>query len=61
MRGLTIAERRLGIEELCKRLGAPETMVRGWQMGLDEMPDKTFLELVDILTDLEPDFWTHKP
>ena len=61
MRGLAIAEKRLGIEELCKRLGAPETMIRGWQMGLDEMPDKTFLQLVDILTELEPDFWTRRP
>jgi hypothetical protein len=58
MRGLVEAEKRLGIEELARRLGATEPAIRGWQTGAVEMPDKHFLVLVDILTELAPEFWT---
>ena len=54
-------ERRLGIDELCKRLDAPEAAIRAWQSGAVEMPDKDFLRLIDIVTDIEPEFWTRKP
>jgi hypothetical protein len=61
MRALAVAEKRLGIEALCGRLGAPEATVRDWQSGMTEMPDKDFLRLVDIVTDIEPEFWTRRP
>jgi hypothetical protein len=61
MRALAVAEKRLGISELCYRLGAPEAAVRAWQTGAVEMPDKDFLQLIDIVIDLEPDFWARKP
>ena len=56
-RALDVAEKRLGIEELCYRLAAPETSVRAWQVGHATMPEYKFLRLVDILTDLDPS-WT---
>jgi ribosome-binding protein aMBF1 (putative translation factor) len=52
------AEKRLGIEELAKRLGAAESTIRSWQTGAAEMSDKEFLLLVDILTEHAPEFWT---
>jgi DNA-binding transcriptional regulator YiaG len=61
MRALAVAEKRLGIEELSHRLGAAEAAVRAWQTGAIEMPDKDFLRLIDIVTDIEPEFWTRKP
>lgn len=61
MRALAVAEKRLGIDELCRRLEVPETTVREWQSGMTEMPDKDFLRLVDIVTDVEPEFWTRRP
>lgn len=56
-----VMEKRLGIDELCDRLGAPEAAVRAWQSGAVEMPDKDFLRLIDIVTELEPEFWVRKP
>ena len=61
MRALAVMERRLGIDELCARLGAEEVDIRAWQSGAVEMPDKDFLRLIDLVTDLEPEFWTRKP
>ena len=61
MRALAVLEKRLGIEELCNRLGAPEAVVRAWQTGAVEMPDKDFLRLIDIVTDFEPEFWRRQP
>ena len=61
MRALAVAEKRLGISQLCHRLDAPEAVVRAWQSGAIEMPDKDFLRLIDIVIDLEPDFWARKP
>jgi hypothetical protein len=56
-RGLEIAEKHLGIEELSKRLGVHESTVRAWRFGHATMPEYKFLRLVDILTDLDPN-WT---
>jgi len=61
MRALAVAEKRLGIVELCNRLGVPEAAVRAWQSGAIDMPDKDFLRLIDIVTDIEPEFWMRKP
>ena len=56
-KGLEIAEKRLGMEELSRRLGAPEPTIRAWRFGHATMPEYKFLRLVDILTELDPD-WT---
>lgn len=61
-RGLGIAERHLGIAELAKRLGATESAVRSWQLGLAEMPDREFLMLADLLNEIgEPWLFPEKP
>jgi hypothetical protein len=60
MRGLEIAERHLGIEELCKRLAATPTTIEAWRLGQIEMPDPQFLKLVDLLSELEPG-WMSPP
>jgi len=39
------------------RIGAPQTLVRAWQLGHARMPEYKFLRLVDILTELDPQ-WT---
>jgi len=52
LRGLQIAERHLGIAEVAKRLGATESTVRSWQLGLSEMPDREFLLLADLLNEI---------
>ena len=59
MRGLEIAEKHLGIAELSKRLGDPETTIRAWRFGHAEMPEYKFLRLVDILNEIEPN-WADK-
>ena len=56
-RAIRVAEQHLGIEELARRLVAPETLIRTWQTGLATMPEYKFLRLVDILTELDPG-WT---
>ena len=61
MRALEIAEKHLGIAELASRLGATEALVREWQTGAAEMPDKEFLQLVDLLTDIEPGWMRPEP
>ena len=53
-RALEIAEKRLGIAELSRRLQVPDTTVRAWRFGHETMQAKKFLELVDILTELDP-------
>jgi hypothetical protein len=53
-RALAVAEKHLGTEELCRRLVAPETMIRAWGIGHTTMPEHKFLRLVDILTELDP-------
>jgi len=58
-RGLEIAEKRLGIDELTVRLNAPETSIRAWRLGHASMPEYKFLKLVDILTEIDPD-WTDR-
>lgn len=54
LRGLEIAEKHLGIDELCKRLGATPANVQAWRTGREEMPDALFLKLVDLLIELDP-------
>jgi hypothetical protein len=56
-RGLEIAEKHLGMTALSERLGSPATTIIAWRLGHATMPDNKFLELVDILTDIDPS-WT---
>ncbi|HKU45674.1 MAG TPA: hypothetical protein VJQ58_02245 [Burkholderiales bacterium] len=56
MRALEVAENRLGMEALSRRLGAPETTIRDWRMGFATMPERKWFRLVDILMDIEPDW-----
>ena len=53
-RALAVAEKRLGMEELCRRLVAPEALLQAWRLGHSTMPEYKFLRLVDILTELDP-------
>src|SRR4051795_3936799 len=53
-RALDIAEKHLGLQELCARLGAHEMSVNSWRFGHAEIPHQTFLLLVDVLTELDP-------
>jgi len=52
-RALDVVEKKIGTGELCRRLGAPEHLVRAWQLGHATMPEYKFLRLVDILTELD--------
>ena len=54
MKALELAENRLGIDELSRRLGAPETTIRDWRMGFASMPERKWFKLVDIVMDLQP-------
>lgn len=54
MRGLELVEKRLGMDELSRRLGAPATTIRAWQFGHATMPEYKFLRLVDVLSELDP-------
>jgi transcriptional regulator with XRE-family HTH domain len=60
MRGLEIAEKHLGMEELCRRLGTTTTTIEAWRLGHVAMPDSEFLRLVDLLMDLDPG-WMSPP
>jgi hypothetical protein len=56
-RALEVLEKKLGREELCIRINAPEALIRAWQFGHASMPEHKFLRLVDILTELDAT-WT---
>ena len=55
-RGLDVAERHLGLADLCKRLGSPEGSIRAWTLGHATMPESKFLRLVDILSEIDPNW-----
>lgn len=58
-RGLDIAERHLGLDALCEKLGAPEMLLRAWRSGAVEMPHAKFMLLVDLLTGMVPN-WSNE-
>jgi hypothetical protein len=60
LRGLEIAEKHLGMEELSKRLNTTPTIIEMWRFGHAEMPARDFLNLVDLLMDLDPG-WMSPP
>jgi len=53
-RALDIAEKHLGLQELCARLDVHEISVHSWRFGHADMPPQKFLLLVDLLTELDP-------
>jgi len=53
-RALQVGEQYLGMDELCRRLRATKESVLAWRTGMATMPQYKFLQLVDILTDLDP-------
>jgi hypothetical protein len=59
-RALDIAEKAIGTAELSRRLGSPAGSIRAWRSGHATMPQDKFLQLVDILAELDPD-WADKP
>lgn len=56
-RTLEVVEKKIGIQELCLRLGSPEHLIRAWLLGHASMPEYKFLRLVDLLTELDAT-WT---
>lgn len=54
MRGLRIAEEELGLDGLAARLGVSAGAIDDWRMGLAAMPQDKFLELVDVLANIDP-------
>lgn len=62
MRALEIVEKKLGLKELAARLGMPPETVQAWRDGMATMPERKFLKLVDILTELDPTWreWDEK-
>jgi len=59
-KALEIAEERLGMETLAKRLHTTDSLIRAWRLGHATMPEYKFLRLADILSELEPG-WSEKP
>ena len=53
-RALGVAQRHLGHEELARRLQASPALIHDWTMGAVDIPEASFLLLVDILAELEP-------
>jgi hypothetical protein len=58
-RGLEMAEQRLGMGELCKRLDSPSSSIEAWRLGHTTMPDGKFLLLVEVLMQIDP-HWTNQ-
>lgn len=53
-RALEIAEKRLGVRELALRLKVSEDVITAWRYGESTMPSQKFLDLVDMLVDVQP-------
>ena len=53
--GLEIAEKHFGIDELCRRLRTTPATLQAWRVGQEEMPDAQFLDLVDLLLEIDPE------
>ena len=53
---LDIAVRKLGSVQVASRLNATPVLVDMWLKGEAQMPEQTFLRLVDVLVELDPDW-----
>ena len=52
IRGIETAERKLGMDELSRRLGAPDTTIRAWRQGHATIPPYKFQRLVKLLAEI---------
>ena len=52
-RALDVAEKHLGMAELSRRMGVPETTIQAWRGHHLAMPQSDFMRLIDIITGLE--------
>jgi hypothetical protein len=50
---LQAAEKKLGIEELARRLKAPDTLVRTWRDGYSAIPQSKFELLISVMSDVD--------
>jgi hypothetical protein len=50
--GLERALERLGLEEVAKRLRAPENLVQAWAAGHATMPERKLRLLLDLLDEI---------
>jgi hypothetical protein len=51
---IAAAEAKIGMEELVRRLKAPESTVRAWRDGHGAIPQKKFVLLIEVMTDVDP-------
>ncbi|MFN2644357.1 MAG: hypothetical protein ABR570_05160 [Burkholderiales bacterium] len=61
LRALNTGEEDLGIEELANRLGVTVKTIHAWRHGDAEVPDDSFLRLVETLTELDPQWMARGP
>jgi len=54
MRALQFAEEELGLDALAARLRVAVGTIEDWRTGLAAMPQDKFLELVDVLSAIDP-------
>ena len=47
------AANRMGIEQLCKALNAPQSLIEAWMSGHASMPDRKFIALADLLDSMD--------
>ena len=52
IRSIEMAERRLGMDELSRRLGAPDTTIRAWRQGHSTIPPHKVQKLIKVLSDI---------
>jgi hypothetical protein len=49
---LESAAKRIGREELAKRLNVPDHLLTAWMSGHASMPERKFLQLADLIEQL---------
>lgn len=61
MRALQVAEEELGLDALAARLGVAAGAIDDWRIGLAAMPQDKFLELVDVVSAIDPGWKRNDP
>jgi hypothetical protein len=59
-RAIEFAQKRLGMEEFARQIGAPPTIIAAWRIGAVAVPDATFLRVIELVTALDPNFWLQR-
>ena len=52
LRAIAVVEQKIGLAELATRLKVPDDTLLAWRNGHVTMPERNFLLLVDLLTDV---------